>query len=62
MAVSAEGLPAAYPECYTVPVEPGTTSRMAHLGMRVGAGNWKHLVEIGGWVRSRKQLLLRSML
>lgn len=61
VAVSAEGLPASYPECYTVPVEPGTNSRMAYLGMRVGAGNWKHLVEMGGWAPSRK-LLLRSML
>lgn len=47
---------------YTALIEPGTNSRMAYLGMQVGAGNWKHLAEVGGWARSRKQPLLGSML
>lgn len=48
--------------CTPTAAGPGPNSGMAYLGVQVGAGNGKHLAEVGGWACSRKQALLGSML
>lgn len=48
--------------CTPRAARPGPNSGTAYLGVRVGAGNGKHLAEVGGWACSRKQALLGSML